>query len=305
MRRRAGGSPIDAQAVRRYPPRMLHTLDRLAELAGRYDVLLCDIWGVIHNGRDAFPAACAALAKWRSEVGPVVLISNAARPWAEVAQQLDGLGVPREAYSALVTSGDVTHPLIAERAPGPAYKIGPEGHPLFEGDGVVFSALEGAKFIVCSGPVDDEVETPEDYRALLTRAAALHLPMICGNPDKVVQRGDRLVYCGGALAQLYETLGGAVIMAGKPHAPIYREALAKAAELKNGPIDPSRVLAIGDGIATDIAGANAQSLDVLFVVGGIHTAETRNVDGALDPVAAEVLLTAAGAHAAYAMDVLA
>jgi HAD superfamily hydrolase (TIGR01459 family) len=283
---------------------MLHTLDRLADLAGRYDVLLCDIWGVIHNGRDAFPEACAALAKWREAIGPVVLISNAARPASEVALQLDGLGVPREAYSALVTSGDVTHPLIAERAPGPAYRIGPDRHPLFEGDGVVYSALEDARFIVCSGPVDDDVETPEDYREVLTRASALHLPMICGNPDKVVQRGDRLVYCGGALAALYVTLGGAVIMAGKPHTPIYREALARAAELKNGPIDPSRVLAIGDGIVTDIAGADAQSIDVLFVVGGIHTAETRDAHGELDTAAAEALLTAAGAHAAYAMDTL-
>jgi HAD superfamily hydrolase (TIGR01459 family) len=284
---------------------MLHTLDRLADLAGRYDVLLCDIWGVVHNGRDAFPPACAALARWRDAVGPVVLISNAARPSSEVALHLDALGVPREAYSALVTSGDVTHPLIAERAPGPAYRIGPEGHPLFEGDGVVFSALEDARFIVCSGPVDDEVETPEDYRDLLTRAAALQLPMICGNPDKVVQRGERLVYCGGALAQLYETLGGEVIMAGKPYAPIYREALAQAAGLSKGPIHPSQVLAIGDAIVTDIAGANAQGLDVLFVVGGIHTAETRDAHGAFDPAAAETLLTAAGRHAAFAMDALA
>ena len=283
---------------------MLHTLDRLADLAGRYDVLLCDIWGVIHNGAEAFPEPSAALAKWREAVGPVVLISNAARPSAEVALHLDALGVPRAAYSALVTSGDVTRPLLAERAPGPAYRIGPAGHPLFEGDGLVFSALDEAKFIVCSGPDDDEVETPEDYRAVLTRAAALHLPMICGNPDKVVQRGDRLVYCGGALAELYETLGGAVIMAGKPHAPIYREALAQAAELKQGPIDPSRVLAIGDGVATDIAGANAQNLDVLFVVGGIHGGETRDASGGLDPVAAQRVLAARGAHATYAMDAL-
>jgi HAD superfamily hydrolase (TIGR01459 family) len=283
---------------------MLHTLDRLADLAGRYDVLLCDIWGVIHNGREAFPEPGAALASWRQTIGPVVLISNAARPHQEVALHLDALGVPRDAYSALVTSGDVTHPLLAERAPGPAYRIGPEGHPLFEGDGLVFSALDEARFIVCSGPDDDEVETPEDYREVLTRASALHLPMICGNPDKVVQRGDRLVYCGGALAELYESLGGTAIMAGKPHAPIYREALAQAAELKNGPIDPARVLAIGDAIATDVAGANAQGLAVLFVVGGIHGAETRDASGGLDAGAAERLLAASGAQATYAMDAL-
>jgi HAD superfamily hydrolase (TIGR01459 family) len=286
-------------------PGMLHTLDRLADLAGRYDVLLCDIWGVIHNGREAFPTSCAALARWRETVGPVVLISNAARPAQEVALHLDALGVPRDAYSALVTSGDVTHPLLADRAPGPAYRIGPDGHPLFEGDGLVFSALDAAKFIACSGPNDDEVETPEDYREVLARASALHLPMICGNPDKVVQRGDRLVYCGGALAELYETLGGTVIMAGKPHAPIYREALARAADLANGQVDPARVLAIGDGVATDIAGANAQNLDVLFVGGGIHGGETRNASGGFDRAAAQRLLAASGADAAYAMDALA
>ena len=285
---------------------MLPTLDRLADLAGSYDVLLCDIWGVIHNGRDAFPAPCAALAHWRESVGPVVLISNSPRPGPEVIVQLDAIGVAREAYSALVTSGDVTRRLLVERAPGPAYKIGPDRDaPLYEGTGIEFTALERAAFIACTGPVDDEVETPDDYAGVLSRAAALRLPMICANPDKVVQRGDRLIYCGGALAELYQTLGGEVVMAGKPHAPIYREALAQAAELAKGPIDPSRVLAIGDGVATDIVGANAQSLDVLFVVGGIHTAETRGADGGLDAEAAGRLLAASGAHATWAMDALA
>jgi HAD superfamily hydrolase (TIGR01459 family) len=284
---------------------MLHTLKRLGDLAGRYDVLLCDIWGVIHNGREAFPEPCAALARWRESVGPIVLISNSPRPSPQVIVQLDGFGVPRAAYSALVTSGDVTRHMLAERAPGPAYRIGPDRDaPLYEGVGVTFAPLDQAAFISCTGPVDDDVETPEDYRPVLTRAAALKLPMICANPDKVVQRGERLVYCGGALAELYETLGGTVIMAGKPHAPIYREALARAAKLLNGPVDPSRVLAIGDGVATDIAGANAQSLDVLFVAGGIHGAETRGAGGGLDPLAARRLLAASGAHAAYAMDAL-
>ena len=284
---------------------MLHTLDRLADLAGRYDVLLCDIWGVIHNGAESYPGPCAALAAWRETVGPVVLISNAARPNPDVMLQLDGLGVPREAYSAVVTSGDVTRVFLAERAPGPAFKIGPSRDaPLYAGTGVRFAPLDEAAFVAVTGPNDDDVETPEDYREVLTRASALHLPMICGNPDKVVQRGDRLVYCGGALAALYEALGGAVIMAGKPHPPIYRAALAKAAELAGEPVDPARVLAIGDGIVTDIAGANAQGLDVLFIAAGIHTAETRDAHGELDTAAAEALLTAAGAHAAYAMDTL-
>src|SRR5476651_2138487 len=137
---------------------MLPILDRLGDLAGRYDVLLCDIWGVIHNGREAFPVPCAALASWRDAVGPVVLISNSPRPSPEVVDQLDGLGVPRGAYSALVTSGDVTRQLLAERAPGPAYKIGPDRDaPLYEGTGIEFAPLEAAAFISCTGPVDDDV----------------------------------------------------------------------------------------------------------------------------------------------------
>jgi HAD superfamily hydrolase (TIGR01459 family) len=281
---------------------MIRPLEGLAELSDRYDALLCDVWGVIHNGREAFPGPCATLARWRSEVGPVALISNSPRPSRDVIAQMDALGVPREAWSALVTSGDVTRALLAERAPGPAYAIGPErDRPLYEGLGLAFAPLGEAAFIACTGPVDDDVETPEDYRQLLTAAAARALPMICANPDKVVQRGDRLIYCGGALAELYETLGGTVIMAGKPHAPIYAAGLAKAAELTGRPADPARVLAVGDGIATDIAGANAQGLDVLFVAGGIHGADVTGPDGRLDPAAAQALLAAAGAHANYAM----
>ena len=285
---------------------MTETLTGLSALPGRYDALLCDVWGVIHNGRESFAAPCEALARWRESVGPVVLISNSPRPSAEVAAQLDGLGVPRDAWSALVTSGDVTRILLGARAPGPAYRLGPpRDAPLYAGLGLDFVPLEEAKFIACTGPVDDDVETPEDYRALLTTAAARRLPMICANPDKVVQRGDRLVYCGGALAELYETLGGTAIMAGKPYAPIYAASLAKAAELAGAPTPAGRVLAIGDGVGTDVAGANAQGLDVLFIAAGIHGAEARGPDGRLDDAAVERLLAAAGAHAAYAMSDLA
>jgi HAD superfamily hydrolase (TIGR01459 family) len=278
----------------------------LAALAGRYDVLLCDVWGVIHNGRESFPGPCAALARWRAEVGPVVLISNSPRPCPQVAEQLDGLGVPRAAWSALVTSGDVTRKLLAPRAPGPAYRLGPDRDaPLYEGLGLTFAPLDRARFIACTGPVNDDVETPDDYRDLLTAAAARRLPMICANPDRVVQRGDRLVYCGGALAELYEALGGEAIMAGKPYGPIYDASLERASELLGRPVDKARVLAIGDGVVTDAKGANAQGLDLLFVAAGIHGAQMRRADGRLDPDAAERLLGAAGAHAAYLTDALA
>ena len=285
---------------------MLRLLPGLFALAGRYDVLLCDVWGVIHNGREAFSGPCATLARWRAEQGPVILVSNSPRPCAAVADQLDALGVPRDAWSALVTSGDATRALLAARAPGPAYAIGPaRDAPLYEGLGLEFAPLERAAFISCTGPFDDETETPEDYRAQFETGVARGLAMICANPDKVVQRGERLIYCGGALAELYQAMGGEAVMAGKPHPPIYAASLARAAELAGHRIDRRRVLVIGDGVATDLVGAAAQELDALFIAGGIHAAETRRADGSLDMGAAAALLASCGARADYLMGALA
>jgi HAD superfamily hydrolase (TIGR01459 family) len=284
----------------------MRELAGLSRLAGDYDVLFCDIWGVIHDGAHAFAAACEALARWRETVGPVILISNSPRPYEGVAAQLDQLGAPRAAWTGIVTSGDASRALLAERSPGPVYRIGPRrDDPLFEGLGLVFADLESAAFIACSGPNDDEVETPEDYRPLLTRAAARKLPMICANPDILVQRGPRLIYCAGALAQLYEELGGEVLTAGKPHAPIY--AMARdAADLGLGrPADDRRILVIGDGLVTDIVGANRQGLDALFIGSGIHAAELVDHAGRLDLAAAAGLLEEKGLAASWAMSQLA
>jgi HAD superfamily hydrolase (TIGR01459 family) len=273
----------------------------LSRLAGRYDALLCDVWGVIHNGAVSFPAACAALARFRAEVGPVVLISNSPRPRGPVIEQLDGLKVPRDAYSELVTSGDATRLLLAERAPGPAWKIGPDrDDALYEGLGLAFSELAAAAFISVTGPFDDENDEPADYRDRFIEAVGRDLELICANPDIVVQRGDRLIYCGGALAQLYESLGGRVTMAGKPYPAIYELSLAKAAEALGRPLDPRRVLCIGDGLPTDIRGANARGLDVLFVANGIHGAETVGPDG-LNATAVADLLRQDGLSATWAM----
>lgn len=280
---------------------MTEFISGLRAVADRYDVLLSDVWGVIHNGRESFPAACAALARWREERGPVVLISNSPRPAADVVHQLDALGVPRAAWTSFVTSGDATRVLLAARAPGPAWNIGPDRHgPLYDGLGLEFSDLESAAFISCTGPNDDEVETPEDYRAALTVAAAHGLDMICANPDLVVQHGDKLIYCGGALASFYETLGGKAIMAGKPHAPIYHLALDAAARALNAALDRRRVLTVGDALATDIAGARAQGLDTLFIADGIHRVEVYGRDGRPDPAAVDALLGGQG----LAMDTL-
>ena len=273
----------------------------LSQLSDGYDVLLCDVWGVIHNGRESFPVACAALAQFRAERGPVILISNSPRPAGPVIEQLDGLGVPREAWSHIVTSGDATRLLLADRAPGPAWLIGPERDaPLYEGLGLDASDLDRAAFISVTGPYDDETDEPADYRDRFLDAVARDLELICANPDIVVQRGDKLIYCGGALAQLYESLGGRVTMAGKPYPAIYELSLAKARDALGRPLDRARVLCIGDGLPTDIRGANARGLDVLFVASGIHGGETIGPDG-LNVPAVQDLLRQEGLSATYAI----
>ncbi len=274
-------------------------LTGLSEVADRYDVLLCDVWGVIHNGRERFPEACIALQRFAAERGPVILISNSPRPASAVESQLDELGVPRDAWTSFITSGDATRALLAERAPGPAWRIGPDrDNVLYEGLGLEFAGPTEAAFIACSGPVNDDWETPEDYRADLTLAAERGLTMICANPDRVVHRGDKLIYCGGALADLYGQLGGEVIMAGKPYPAIYKLCLREGV-LKSANGAP-RVLCIGDGIPTDIKGADQQALDCLFIAGGIHGLETAHAGGGMNPEAVGALLAGEGTHAAYA-----
>ena len=280
-----------------------HALSGLGEIAGAYDLLLCDVWGVIHNGRESWPAACEALARFNRDHGHVVLISNSPRPSSDVVAQLDRLGVPRDSWRAFVTSGDATRAELARRAPGPAWIIGPDRDwPLYDGLGLQTAEGAGdAAFISVTGPVDDETETPEDYRERLTAGAARGLELICANPDRVVQRGDRLIYCGGALADLYESLGGRVTMAGKPYGPIYELAVAEGQKLLGRTVNRARVLCIGDGVVTDVLGADRQALDCLFIAQGIHGDAARGPDGRLDPARAGELLKAETTYARYAM----
>ncbi len=280
-----------------------HALTGLGEIAADYDILLCDVWGVIHNGRESWPDACAALTRFNEQGGHVVLISNSPRPASDVVAQLDRLGVPRDSWKAFVTSGDATRAELARRAPGPAWVIGPERDwPLYEGLGLDSAhGAADAAFISVTGPVDDETETPEDYRERLAEGVARDLELICANPDRVVQRGDRLIYCGGSLADLYESLGGRVVMAGKPWGPIYQLALAEGERLLGRPVNRARVLCIGDGVVTDVLGADRQALDCLFIAQGIHGDAARGPDGRLDPVRAGELLRAETTYARYAM----
>lgn len=245
-------------------------INALSEIFSQYDVILCDVWGVLHNGVDAFHEASRALAAAREAGVTVVLITNSPRPNAGVRVQIRGLGVLDESYDAIVTSGDVTRSLITA-GPKPIYFIGAERDlTLLEGLDVEMVSAANAEAVVCAGFFDDETETPETYRATLEQLAARGVPFVCANPDLVVERGHRLIPCAGAIAKLYEELGGETRVSGKPHKSIYMASLTEA-KAARGPFDMSRVIAIGDGMPTDVLGAQTFGLDLLYIADGIHS----------------------------------
>jgi HAD superfamily hydrolase (TIGR01459 family) len=265
-------------------------LDSIEELGSRYRAWLVDIWGVMHNGRSAFERAVAATRAFRAQGGIVVLLSNSPRPSPSVQEQLRRLGVPDDAYDATVTSGDLTRHELAKHRGATVFHLGPErDRPIFVGLDVKLGAAEDAELVVCSGLFDDETESPEDYAELLAMLAGRKLPMICANPDHMVERGDRLVWCAGALASLYEKQGAPVIYAGKPHAPIYLLALETIDRLAGAPVPRDQVLAIGDGVNTDIAGAGGVGIDAVFVASGLHVPSNSGGEGGAEALDARHL----------------
>ena len=267
----------------------LRFIENLRDLAAGRDVILSDIWGVVHNGLESFPDACAALKAFRTQGGTVVLITNAPRPADSVQRQLRKLGVPDDTYDALVSSGDLTRNYVAEHPNKAIFWLGPErDNSIHRGLDAVFATLERADYIICTGPFDDESESAEEYRGMMMQARERNLPLICANPDIVVERGDRLVYCAGAIAELYRELGGDVIFYGKPHRPIYERAMALAKERRGKDTPLNHVLAIGDSVRTDLAGAHAFGLDLLFLTRGIHSEEFAGIDQ-LDPASVKEL----------------
>ncbi|WP_321342599.1 TIGR01459 family HAD-type hydrolase [Breoghania sp.] len=253
-------------------------LPGLSNIADDYDGILCDVWGVIHNGVRVNPGATEALSRFREKGGRVVLITNAPRPNPPIYAQLEALGFPRHAFDSIVTSGDVTYSLLHAHEGDTVLHIGPDrDYTLYEGTGlkVVLDASEAPDggLIVCTGLFDDTSETPEDYHARFEELIARDFSMVCANPDLVVERGDSLIWCAGALARDYAAMGGKVQILGKPHKPIYDQALGELEKLSGKPADKSRVLAIGDGLPTDIRGAYTQGFDVLFITAGIHGAD--------------------------------
>jgi HAD superfamily hydrolase (TIGR01459 family) len=252
-------------------PAAIPLLPSIAELSANCDAWIVDIWGVMHNGARAFEAAGEACRAFRAGGGVVVLLSNAPRPFSAVVGHMTALGVDPAAYDGGVTSGDATRGLIEEWAGRSLLHIGPERDKgLFEGLDVALAPAEAAQAIVCSGLYDDTRETPAHYEALFDRLAARRLPMICANPDLVVERGDTLVYCAGSLAAVYAKKGGEVIYAGKPHLPIYARTFAAIERIKGAPVRRERILAIGDGVDTDLLGAHRAGLRSVFIASAVH-----------------------------------
>lgn len=270
----------------------------LHEVAGNYDALICDVWGVVHDGMRPHWPAVEALRHFRADHGRVVLLSNAPRPSAAIEQQLAAIGMPADCYDAVVTSGAAAREDIAHRAAGgplAMMHLGPERDiSLFEGLNVELVGPENASVILLTGLYDDESETPEHYRDILADLKSRGLAMVCANPDVVVPRGGKLVYCAGALARAYEAIGGEVVYYGKPHLPIYKVTLEAAGS-------PKRPLVIGDGLETDIRGANRVGIDALFIAHGVHGEEI----GALTPGNFAALFAKKGAWARAAMGALA
>jgi HAD superfamily hydrolase (TIGR01459 family) len=278
----------------------------LSALAPRYDALICDIWGVIHNGREAYPSVVDCLKQALAAKKIVLLLSNAPRPSEPIKQQLEQLAVPRDAYDGLVTSGDLTQSVFAERTANgktlKLFRVGPDRDaPLYEGFDIARVAMEEAEAIICTGPFDDTKEGPEDYRDLWTKARKLNLPLICANPDLVVQRGDQLIYCAGALGKLYEEMGGEVLYLGKPHLPVYDFVARRLEQMTGRTIAKGRWLAIGDGLKTDILGATRAGIDALLITGGIHEPELADASGTPDAARIAHVLSRDGLKAVAAM----
>lgn len=264
-------TPLAVQNPHPDVPEPSQVPDRFAPLAGRYDVALCDVWGVLHDGVRAHLEAADALARFRSGGGVVVLVSNAPRASEWVVANLDEKGVPRSAWDAVVTSGDVSRRMLAERGLWAVHHIGPTRDlPLLGDTRLTLVPVEEATIAVATGLVDENAESADDYAERLTDMKARGVPLICANPDLVVMVGDRQLWCAGAIADRYQAMGGETHFAGKPYPAIYDAALRLAGDILGRDVDRARAIAIGDAIRTDLAGATAAGIECVFVADGIH-----------------------------------
>jgi HAD superfamily hydrolase (TIGR01459 family) len=279
----------------------VRSIEAIRELAGQYDAVLCDVWGVVHDGRSVVPGAADALIGLRAAGVKVVLLTNMPRPSSEVPAALGRLGFPDDAWDAIVTSGDAIRGELARRAPGPVLRLGRDrDRALWDGLGLEFvDDLDRARFAAIAGLRTPE-ETPADYASILSAARERDLELLCANPDVQIMSGGSLRWCAGAVADSYSAQGGRVVQAGKPHAAIYDRAFEVLAAVAAGVIPRERVLAIGDGPATDLLGANRQGLDSLFIASGIHGDSLLDGDEVNIP-RAQATLDAAGVSATYVL----
>lgn len=277
-------------------------LTSLAAIAGNYDAIISDVWGVLHNGIAANPGAPEALKAAREAGLAVCLLTNAPRPPASIRHQLRGFGVPDESYDAIVSSGGVTRALVEAEGARPFYHLGPERDaPLYEGLAARPVGFEDAAYILCTGLFDDETETAEDYRPLLEQALRRKLRLYCANPDLVVERGKDLIPCAGAIADLYAHLGGEAVFVGKPHPLVYEYARKEIAATLGRDVPRKRILCIGDAFRTDVAGGIANGHDVLMTLAGIHAHQIGLRGEAFDRAALEALIVESGARPTMSM----
>jgi HAD superfamily hydrolase (TIGR01459 family) len=267
----------------------LQPINSLVEISPSYQAIFCDVWGVVHNGVVPFQQSVDALIEARKSGLKVVLVTNAPRPFQSVVDQLGDIGVAFECYDAIVTSGDVTRGLIEKAAPKILHIGSTKEAILYDGLNVELVDEAEVETIVVTGLYNDDVETPADYVPLLARLKARNIPMICANPDIMVERGDRMIWCGGAIARDYAALGGVTSMAGKPHRHIYEAAHKMAEELSGQSLEKSQILAIGDGLFTDIKGAADFGIDALYIAAGIHAHEYAG-NGNIDEVAMKAFI---------------
>jgi len=287
---------------------MTRIIEQFDEISGRYDAAFVDLWGCLHNGYQPYPAALAALRKFREGGGKIVLLTNSPRPRPSVIRQLDKIGVPRDLYHDVAASGDASQYSLAAGDVGyRVYHLGPErDRGFFEGlptetlknNRVDLVPLNEAEGIVCTGLFDDETETPDDYRATFLYAKSHGLRLLCTNPDLMVDKGGQRIFCAGALGKAYEKMGGQSLYFGKPHPAIYDLARRRLMDLAD--IEDDRIIAIGDGINTDIRGAIAEDIDSLFITGGLAAAETAT-QSQPDSVKLRTFLEAAQLSPTYAM----
>jgi HAD superfamily hydrolase (TIGR01459 family) len=254
----------------------LKEVNNFSEISNQYNALICDIWGVIHNGQELFPGINECLLNFKMLNNVVILLSNAPRPSSYVSSVLDKLGFKDECYDGIITSGDLTKKSLDEKIFGEnCYHIGPERDlNIFEGTNVNRVDFNNSDFIFVTGLFNDEIEDENDYLDLLNSAREREMTLVCANPDLLVQRGDKLIPCAGLISKTYEEMGGKVVNIGKPFSPIFKEAIEMVK--KNSKFDEHKILVVGDGLETDIKGANSIGLDSILVLGGLFSNNSKD-----------------------------